>query len=108
MRTQNGRIEEQGTYSELMENGKELFQGSSHDGLVIETVENVVEDTKSVCETLVGLAARDVRVSHRGEETFEGLGMLDASRVIEGEDTENVSGLQADTRLLDKLDDTIF
>ena len=91
-----------------MEDIEQVLECRRHDRVVIESVEDVVQDAEAVGEALVRLVAHDGGVAHRREETLERLGVLDACGVVQGEDTEDVAWLQADTRLLDEQNGAVF
>lgn len=92
----------------IVQDVEEIFERLRHNCLVVKAIEDIVKDAQAVGEALVRLVANNGRVAHGGKEALERLGVPDTSRVIEGKDTEDVSRLQADTGLLDELDDTIF
>lgn len=80
----------------------------SNGGLVVVAVEDVVENVQVEVHTLVGQIADHSGNTRWRKETLNRFGVLDASRVIEGEYTEDVSGLKADTGLLDKPRDAVL
>jgi hypothetical protein len=90
------------------EHSSQLLEGRGHDGLVVEPVEDIVQGFEALTELLVRLVACDGGRSHGREEAFERFGVFDAAGVVEGQDTENVTRLEADSRLLDELDNTIL
>jgi hypothetical protein len=91
-----------------MQHLDEVLEGQGHDSLVVVALKNVIECTHATNETLIGLVADNARETHRGEEAFEGFSVLDASWVVQGKDTKDVTGLKADTRLLNKLNYTVL
>lgn len=54
------------------------------------------------------LVADDSRVTHGWEEALERLRVFHARGIIQSEDIKDVAGFEADTRLLDKLNDAIL
>ena len=92
----------------VTENINKILQGLLHDDLVVEAHKDVLESVIEKTELLSGLLADDNRGTKLRELTEERLSLLDTARVIEGEDTEDVTGLEGSAGLLDELDDTIL
>ena len=92
----------------IVEDGDEVLEGGYHYGLVVVAIEDVVEDVQEVVHALVRLVPDNARCSQSRKETFEWLCVLHASGVIEGEDAQDVTGLKADTGLLDELYDAVL
>jgi hypothetical protein len=92
----------------IAEDSDELLDARHHDGLVIVTSEDVAEDVLEVREALVRLVTDDAGKTEGRELSVEGLGVLNSRRIVEREDTEDVSTFESCSRLLDELSDTIF
>jgi hypothetical protein len=71
----------------------------------LESVQDVVDGGELSGELLVGLGAEDVGQTHIGDHALEGLGLLDSRWVVEGEDSDNRSWVDGDSRLLDELNE---
>ncbi|GFF28865.1 hypothetical protein IFM46972_02469 [Aspergillus udagawae] len=90
------------------QNLNQLLQSGVHDHLVVVTHENVLENAVKQGESLRRLATDHLRGSKVGQLSGEWLRMRDTRRVIQSEDTEDVTGFEGGTRLLDELDNTVF
>jgi hypothetical protein len=86
----------------------EFLEGGSHDDLVVETIEDVLEDGVEQDEALCWLGTNNLWWTEIWKLTKEGLGVLDAGWVIQSQDTKNVTCLESSSWLLDQLNDTIF
>ncbi|KAH6606988.1 hypothetical protein Trco_006141 [Trichoderma cornu-damae] len=86
----------------------ELLEGVGHDDRVVETVEDVGQHVVVDGETLGGLGADNNRVAVGGELANERLSLLDSARVVQGEYTEYVSGLQRGSGLLNELHNAVL
>ncbi|PNY27761.1 Uncharacterized protein TCAP_02317 [Tolypocladium capitatum] len=86
----------------------ELPQGRRHDDGVVEAHEDVHDDVAQDGEALDGLVADHDGVAVRRELVDKGLGLLDAARVVEGEDAQDVTGLERGAGLLDELHDAVL
>ena len=79
-----------------------------HDSLVVESIENVVQNTDRAPETLVGSVTDYAWCADWGEEPFEWFCVLDACGVVEGENSNDVSWIKTNTRLFDELNNAIL
>ncbi|RUS26107.1 LOW QUALITY PROTEIN: hypothetical protein BC938DRAFT_471231 [Jimgerdemannia flammicorona] len=92
----------------VAEDFHELADGGLGDGLVIVPLEDVLKHTLDLLEPLEGLVAADVGRPEGGRLAGERDSVLDASGVVEGEDTDDVAGVEGSTGLLDELDDAVL
>lgn len=92
----------------VAEDRDELLDGALHDRLVVVTGEDIGEDLLEEGEALVGLVPDDTGEAEGRELAVEGSRVVDAAGVVEGEDSEDVSGLEGDSRLLDELGDSVL
>ena len=82
----------------VVEGIDEVSECRVHDSLVVESVENMVQNTDRV-----GSATNHAWCTDRGEKTLERICVFDACGVIEAEDSNDFSWIQTDTRLFDEL-----
>jgi hypothetical protein len=92
----------------VAQNLNQLLQGGTHDDLVVETAENILQNAVQQEELLRGLGTDNNGRAKFGQLTSEGLSMLDAGGVIEGEDSKNITSLEGGSGLLDELHNTIL
>ena len=86
----------------------ELLQCRGHDHLVVIPTQDVLQDAVQEEEPLGRLAAHDLRGAQFGQLASERLRVLDARGIVQGQDAENVAGLEGRAGLLDQLDDTVL
>lgn len=92
----------------VAEDRDELLDGALHDRLVVVTGEDVGKDLLEEGEALVRLVPDDAGEAEGGELAVEWSGVVDSAGVVEGEDAEDVSGFESDSRLLDELGDSVL
>lgn len=92
----------------VAENRDELLDARLHDRLVVVAGKDVGEDLLKVRKALERLVADNVRQAELRKLTVERLGVVDATRVVERENAEDVAGSERGSRLLDQLGNTVF
>lgn len=92
----------------ITKNLNQVLQCLLHDDLVIVTHEDVLESVIEKTELLSGLLTHDNRSTELGKLAEERLSLLDTARIIESKDTEDVTGLEGSSGLLDELNDTVL
>jgi len=91
-----------------LEDLKDLLQSGLNQGLVVISVHGVVKDKAQLAVALVRLGSVDGGLTHRGELTLKGLGVLDTGRIVQAKDTNDITSIQSGTGLLDELNNTIL
>ena len=91
-----------------MENFDELLECRGHNGLIVEPIQDVVQNSHTTVEGLVGLTTNNTWGPHLRQEALKRLRVFDTGWIIKSEDAENVSRFEADSWLLDQLNDTIL
>ena len=86
----------------------ELLERRGHDDLIVEAHEDILENAVQKGEALWGLRAHNLRRPIVGQLAREGLGMLDAGRVVQGQNAEDVTAFEGGAGLLDELDDAVL
>ena len=79
-----------------------------HDGLVVKSIEEVIQNTSQVPETLTRSVADYPWRIDGWEEALECFRVLDTRGIVESENTKDIPWFQTNTRLLDKLKDTVL
>ena len=90
------------------QNLNKLLQSGVHDNLVVITHEDVLENAVKEGESLRRLVTDHLRGAKVGQLSGEWLSMRDTRRVIQSENTKDITGFEGGTGLLDELDNTIF
>ena len=92
----------------VTEDSDEVLERALHHHLVVVTLEDVLENAHGVGEPLWWLGSKNAGCTNIGDWLEEGLSRLDLGRVIERQDTENVTSLESGAGLLDKVDKTVL
>jgi len=80
----------------VTENLDKLLEGGGHDNLVIVTINNILENGGEECESLWRLGADDLRRAEVRKLAIERSSVLDTTRVIQSQYTEDVTSLNKD------------
>jgi hypothetical protein len=92
----------------VSENLDQFLQCVVHDDRVVVTQENILKGVVEKGVSLSGFGTNNHGLAIGRELVNESLGLLHAARIVESEDTQNITSLEGSSRLLDKLDNTIF